>query len=138
MVALPALCGLAVAPAPAQSWEFNTGTTEGWYSPQGVSNLHTSGGSLVGDVTGRDPYLIGPRYPDINASALRYVRIRMKTNAGSRAEFFWKTAADPSFRAGREVAFPLNADDQLHEYTVDMSSNPRMSSNSRECGTLHV
>ncbi len=117
LVAVPGTSALA------QSWEFNTGTAEGWYSPQSVSNLRTSGGSLTGDVTGLDPYLVGPRWPDIDASSLRYLRIRMKTNAGSRAEFFWKTSADPSFKPGREVAFALNADNQFHEYVVDMSSN---------------
>lgn len=123
ILAMSVVCGLAATSALAQSWEFGTSSLEGWSAAQGVSNLHTSIGSLVGDVTGLDPYLIGPSTPVINASTSHYVQIRMKTNAGSRAEFFWKTAADSNFKPGREVAFALNADNQFHVYTIDMSAN---------------
>ncbi len=126
VLAMSAAFGLAATSALGQSWEFGTSSTEGWTAAQGISNLHTSIGSLVGDVTGSDPYLIGPRNPDINASASHYIQIRMKTNAGTRAEFFWKTAADPNFKSGREVAFALNADNQYHEYTDRHVHQPGM------------
>lgn len=106
-------------------WEFDTaGNREGWWAANRVSNLKTTGGSLVGDITGADPYIIGPRYPDINADVYRYIRIRMKSTADSSAEFFWGTQADPVHRGGREVAFTVIPDGQFREYVVDMSIHP--------------
>lgn len=123
-----ALCALALLMcaemAPGQSWEFVTsGDTEGWWAAHAVSGLSVSNGCLVGDITGSDPYIVGPRYPDIDADANHYVLLRMKINSGDTAEFFWGTAAQPWHVAGREVAFPIVADNEFHEYVVDLSVN---------------
>ncbi len=119
---------LAAGATAGQSWEFATnGDTEGWYAAHAVSGLSATGGSLVGDIAGSDPYVIGPRYPDIDADANHYVLLRMKINSGDTAEFFWGTAAEPWHVGGREVAFPIVADNQFHDYVVDMSINSQWS-----------
>lgn len=115
----------AAAPAAAQPWEFNTSSAEGWGVGQSVANLRTSGGCLVGDVSGHDPFIIGPRYPDINAGSNRYIQVRMKTNAGNRAQFFWGTSAEPYHRPGREIAFAISADNQFRDYYIDMAAHPQ-------------
>ena len=109
---------------PAAAWEFDTtGDTEGWSATHSVANMTSSGGCLVGDVSGDDPYIDGPRYPDIDASANKYICIRMKISSGTSAEFFWGTADEPWHKAGREVSFPIIADNQFHDYEIDMSTN---------------
>ena len=110
-------------PSLAQSWEFNSGSTQGWWAAHSVSNLQASGGYLAGDVTGGDPYIIGPPSPNIDADANPFIQIRMKIDAGTVAEFFWGTEAQPYHVGGREVAFPLTSDNQFHDYYVDMSTN---------------
>jgi len=106
-------------------FEFGTaGNLEGWSAAHSVGSMSSTGGSMVFNITGADPYVNGPRDPDIDASVYRYIHIRMKSNASDpTAEFFWGTQAQPYHVGGREVAFAVTNDNAFHDYYVDMASN---------------
>ena len=110
---------------PWPSWEFNDGVIPSGTTSHGISGLTVTGGCLRGSVVGADPYIVGPRLPDIDANAKRYVHVRMKNSSGTLAELFWGTAAEPFHKAGREIAFAIAGDNSFHDYIIDMSTNPQ-------------
>ncbi len=106
-------------------FEFNTsGNLEGWQASNSLGNMTCTGSTLSFDITGADPYTIGPRYPDIDANEYRYIHIRMKSTAAYKsAQLFWGTLAQPYHSADRCVTFSLAGDSDYHDYYVDMASN---------------
>lgn len=104
-------------------WEFSS-STQGWTASHSISGLRVSGGRLLGTVSGDDPILLGPYYPDINADANKHVLISMRTTTGTTAELFWTTPADPFHRAGRSAQFPIISDNNFHTYVIDLTANP--------------
>ena len=106
-------------------FEFNTtGNLEGWTAAHSVGSMSCAGGSMVFDITGSDPFVTGPRDPDIDASVYRYIHIRMKSSAPDPiVEFFWGTRSQPYPVGGREVAFVVSNDGAFHDYYVDMAIN---------------
>lgn len=119
---------LMMSPVLAQglvtSWEFNTnGNSEGWHSMHSLSQPVVASGVMTMDVTGEDPYCAGPSSVTMDADAQHYISIRMAVTAGTSAEFFWGTQAEPYAKAGREVAFQVVPDGQFHDYLIDMSIN---------------
>jgi hypothetical protein len=92
---------------------------QGWLAAHDVAGLAARDGRLEGRITGGDPYIVrtvlrvaGDRCP--------VVRIRMRVTAGQGGEFFWATAASPTFAEDRKVGFPLAADGQFHEYRLEV------------------
>ena len=108
-------------PAPTTDWQFNTdGDFEGW-----AANSHliaeVRGGLLIGETTGADPILYGPRLR-VEADSTRRIVIRMRSNTNDSAQLFWSTATS-SASEGNSVRFRVVGDGQLHDYELDLSKS---------------
>jgi hypothetical protein len=103
-------------------WEFNTeGDTEGWQAANDVAPLRGEGGNLVIDVTGGDPYIIGPGI-SVGASDYAGVVLRARATAPGGEAFFATDTGGMSPQ--RERSLDLAGDGQFHEVTVDLRDHP--------------
>jgi hypothetical protein len=107
---------------PAPSWGFDTdGDTEGWQAAHDVAPLTAEGGNLVVEVTGGDPYIVGP---GITAAAAQYPALAFRAKAtGSGGEVFFATDSG-GFSPKHERALALPGDGQWHEVTVNLADHP--------------
>jgi hypothetical protein len=48
----------------------------------------------------------------------------MKVSGGGGAQFYWATQSNPEITEERVMIFPLQADGQFHEYTLDLGKHP--------------
>jgi hypothetical protein len=109
------------------AWEFDTeGDAEGWAPMMGMSQFGVSGGAMRCLTTTRDPAFTGPllRVP---ASRYRHVLIRLKIDRaepGDQGQLFWETATAGISEAA-SLRFALLADDQYHDYVLDVGSSDR-------------
>ncbi len=110
---------------PVPDWEFNTdGDTEGWEAAHDVAPLTTQGGNLIVNVTGGDPYLVGPGI-GVPAGDFAGFVFRARATAPGGEVFFGNDKGGPS--PLRERAFQLPADGQFHEVKVDLRDHPEWS-----------
>lgn len=104
------------------AFEFNE-STEGWLGAHHIDSLEVREGSLVGSITGPDPYLIRSML-NVPAATCQAVVLRMRVTAGQMGQLYWATADAPGFSEQRVVGFPLQADGQFHEYRIPVGQHP--------------
>ncbi len=99
-------------------------STEGWQPAHDVADLKADGHSLVGRITGGDPYIIRPllRVRGDDCAALR---LRMKVTAGRGGQVFWTTERSPAFGEDKTLRFELSADGEWHEYRLEPGKHPQ-------------
>ena len=102
---------------PLKSWEFDSGTAEGWI-PYQVEPLTVSQGILRTRATGDDPQLTVQRV-GIDIQTLGGIALRLKTvPAESGCEVFWSTLREPALSPDKSFSFGLKADGAWHTYLI--------------------
>ncbi|WP_347244113.1 hypothetical protein [Thermogutta sp.] len=96
---------------------------EGWIAAHDVTDLAVKDSTLVGRITGPDPYIIRPNLR-IPAAAYKTVVIRMSTTAGRMAQLFWATERSPNFDEEKSLRFAVEPDGQLHDYRLSLADHP--------------
>jgi F5/8 type C domain len=112
------------------SWEFNTpNNLEGWARYGTNAGIYNS--SIIAlDVTGADPFIYNPSTTtSINANRHKYALISMKATRSGAGEFFWGTAAQPTFGGGRLARFNIIGDNVWRVYEVNLGANPEWTGN---------
>lgn len=95
----------------------------GFLPAHDIVDLRTESGLLKGAATGVDPYM--ERYAmDVDGSAVKTIRVRMKVSAGGGAQFYWITQQSPGWAEDKAVHFPITADNQFHEYALNVGKHP--------------
>jgi hypothetical protein len=105
------------------AFEFDRpGDLEGWLPAHDITDMKIADGALRLSVTGGDPYLIrsGMR---VAASSVKQVVIRMKTTAGTEAQFFWATDRSAGIDEPKSLKFAVLSDGQFHEYRVPVGEH---------------
>ncbi|NOY80472.1 MAG: DUF5010 domain-containing protein [Kiritimatiellaeota bacterium] len=117
-------CLTAGAAAPEKTlieWRFDRdGDLRGWGVPNHISELRAAGGAMKGRIMNWDPFVRGPRF-QIPASPWQRIDIRLKTDCGGDAEFFWTNTTEGKyggFSPGKESHFTVLGDNQWHVYRV--------------------
>ena len=103
------------------SFEFDK-TSEGWTSANNIGPLSVSDGSLTGAVTGGDPYLVRGLI-NVSGDDCPVIHVRLRVTQGQGGQFFWTTKASPAFDEKKQIAFPLLADGDFHEYQLELSTH---------------
>ncbi|MCS6860200.1 MAG: hypothetical protein NZT92_07765 [Abditibacteriales bacterium] len=95
----------------------------GFLPAHDIADLRTENGLLKGTATGVDPYM--ERYAvDVDGSAVKTIRLRLKVSAGGGAQFYWITQQSPGWAEDKAVHFPIIADNQFHEYVLSVGKHP--------------
>lgn len=88
-----------------------------WLRPRGqVMNVRFEENRMRCTAIGSDPILVSPPVLDLQAQAVRAIRVTMSATAGKRAELYWSSDDRRTFDASRCVATELIADGQMHTY----------------------
>jgi len=126
LVAL-ALCGLLAcvgaqaAPETLMEWRFDqAGELEGWGLPSHVADLRVEDGAMRGTITGRDPFVISPRF-GLAATPWQSIEVRLRTNCGGGAQVFWTNTTETQyggFSSRKNTSFTAIGDGQWHEYRI--------------------
>jgi uncharacterized protein YjdB len=108
-------------------WEFATdGNLEGWSIQDGIANLHTSNGSLSGTSNNMDPGIKSPNQLGIRASAVSYVKIRMKSSVHSVGQIFFVTSTDGTWSEDKSIRFYVDGTNNgFVDYYVPMWQNAK-------------
>ena len=114
-----------MTPVRRTAWDFSTGP-EGWSALMAMEAPQVKDGVLSAVTTGPDPAL-GATLGALNAWQLRKLTFRMRltgpVNAGDNGQLFWNLGRGVSEALSQR--FPVTADGQWHEYTLDLGANPR-------------
>ena len=89
----------------------------GW-TPSRQCTLSAGKGTLQITSTGGDPYIHSNRVPSVAGPIT--VKLRMKSTARGRGQFFWATANATNFHRSRAVPLEMIHDGKWHEYTVEL------------------
>ncbi len=102
-------------------WRFDRdGDLRGWGSPNHISELRVADGALQGRIMNWDPFVRSPQF-EIAATPWQRIDIRLKTDCGGSAEFFWTNTTEGKyngFSSGKETRFSVIGDNQWHVYRV--------------------
>jgi hypothetical protein len=113
---------LSKAGEPLVGWTF-TSSPEGWRVEQGLQPPIVKDGELQTTTLGPLPLLKSPENLGIKAQLYSHLEITMRSSQHHMAILFWKTASTGSI-AKQSFFFPINADGQMHSYTLDLSTHP--------------
>jgi hypothetical protein len=107
-------------------WTFDSGK-EGWSEMMNTTSAEVKDGLFSFRTVAADPALVVST-PGLNAGEFPKLVIRMRVHGpggqqGS-AQLFW-SAQGSNTSESASVRFPLQADGKFHDYTVDVSQNPR-------------
>lgn len=97
---------------------------DGWAGSATVENAAVAGSIMSFDVTGDDPYLLGP-VTSFAAATHRYVYVRIRNGtAGTGAQILWANDQG-GIAPERSKAFTISASDsEFQTYVLDMSGEP--------------
>ena len=104
----------------AYSWDFNNDTTQGWYALNQCSVARDGSNGLKFVCSGTDPHCGSSGGLALNASVNTWMAIRMWTNAGSYARFFWANEYG-GFSVDRTISWDITPDSQWHTYYVQLT-----------------
>ncbi len=107
-------------------WTFDSGK-EGWSEMMNTSRAEVKDGLLSFSTVAADPALVVST-PGLNAGEFSRLSVRMRIRGpeGQQgcAQLFWSTSGSSTSESA-SVRFPLQVDGQFHEYSVDLTQNPR-------------
>lgn len=110
---------LPIAP-PKTSWTFDAdGDFEGWSG--GGMEMAVQGGLLAGETIDRDPILQVSGL-QVDAGAIRYLKIRLRSGTSDRAQIFWATT-DSQISESNSLRFEVTGDGQFHDYVIDLGQS---------------
>lgn len=109
-------------------WDFDT-DSEGWAENKNgaIKNLAAEGGSLRGDITARDPYIMSADNLGYDIDGMRYVAVRfLNDTSRSNAKIYFSTEEETSFSDDKAVSVETAAYDTQHRlYIFDMKKNAK-------------
>lgn len=104
-------------------WVFaEPGDAQGWTAAHDLSEPTVADGVMKLQVTGADPYLVGPAC-SAPASQYRGITARLRVSKPG-GQFYWGTDAG-GIAQERNVGFTVPTDGQFHDVTVDLTSHPQ-------------
>ncbi len=105
------------------SWEFNSdGNREGWSAVNATDNGVTDGAWRL-TTSQSDPYVLSPDL-GIESNSFGTITIQMSnSNADAEGRLYWKRFGDADFSLSRSQVFTVNTNDQMNEYTLDLSGH---------------
>jgi hypothetical protein len=106
------------------AWDWNADNNfEGWTNRNAWLNPAVSGGVLSGTAQNNDPFVYSPPLWVNTHRNSRYLRVRMKTTAGSIGAIYFITEHDATWDGNKVAGFSLIADNQYHDYLVDLRAS---------------
>ena len=104
------------------AWNFDGADAEGWTLGPRTANLKVADGKLQFDITGKDPWIVGPPM-DLTVSPATRLIIRMSSEDGTHGQLYWQSVGDNGkplpFSEERVLrSFPCASDSRMHEYYV--------------------
>lgn len=103
----------AAPPQVVREWVFDRdGEMLGWSAGGHIQQAHVEGGALRGN---------GPLVR-IDASQVRTLAIRMRSNRATEAQIFWGRTTLPQSET-TSVRFSVSGDGQWHEHRFDLGKN---------------
>ena len=111
---------------PVKAWDFDADPC-GWTPMMNAPEAACSDGCLRFRTASADAALIAETY---GIEALKFSKAAIKMQLvgplpeAAHGQLFWSTSRNAMSEA-TSVAFPLAADGEVHEYTLDLASNPR-------------
>jgi hypothetical protein len=113
-----------VGRASAPTWHWNADNNfEGWTNRNAWLSPAVSGGALSGTAQSNDPFVYSPLLWANTHRNSRYLRVRMKTAAGSIGAIYFITEHDATWDGNKVAGFSLIADNQYHDYVVDLRAS---------------
>lgn len=104
-------------------WDFDGTTTQGWTAINNCTlTQEGSNGRIKIAVSGTDPHCNSSGGLAINTDNCKYMSIRMMTNGGSDAQFFWQGSAG-GWHGDRHVDWNVVPDGRWHVYTVKLPAS---------------
>ena len=107
-------------------WTFDSGK-EGWSEMMGTTAAEVKEGCLTFQTLSGDPALVAST-PGLNAGEFPTLLLRMRIRAAEvqtgSAQLFWSAQGSGTSESA-SVRFPIQVDGQFHDYTVDLTQNPR-------------
>ena len=94
----------------------------GWVGQSDLGPLRQTAGGLSADITGPDPYLIGPKL-DVAPDSVKTVVLRLATSCGEFGQLYFTTAAEPTWSEERCVRFPLARTDRVQEVRIAVAAH---------------
>ncbi len=106
---------------PVHDWDFDDadGGGAGGWEPLNDCELEVVDGRLKIRSLGGDPYLSVPVKAAAGSLA---IRLRVRSDADGKGQFFWSTIRNPGHDESRQVRFDLIHDGQWHDYLVPLES----------------
>jgi hypothetical protein len=102
----------------AKAWGFAS-SVESWGNANQWGGFSASGGNLVGNSSGSDPYAESPA-TWANTRERRWAYVRMSQSAGTTAQIYFQTETSQTFTEDKSVAFPIIADGVMRDYLIDL------------------
>lgn len=94
----------------------------GWVGQSDLGPLRLAGGRLCAEITGPDPYLIGPKL-DLAPDSVKTVVLRLKVSCGDFGQFYFVTAAQPGWSEERCLRVPLRHTEQVQEVRLPVGDH---------------
>ena len=100
-------------------WTFDN-SNEGWWVVQELSILRVDEGKLQPTTQGELSLLGSPTQLGVNASQYTTLEIIMRVSGGENARVLFVTREDPIISPAKSFTFPINADNAMHRYVIDL------------------
>lgn len=108
----------------AYGFEFN-GSTEGWSSVQGLSELQAEAATVSATVYGPNPVLSsGPIDQPAEKLGVMKIRTRISGKPASSMTVSFTTYESPDFTNEQQMSIPVTSDGTFQEYTVPLWEHP--------------
>jgi hypothetical protein len=121
--AVPAPVEMPAAPsAPLPNWDFTAQReAQGWVSVNNLAAFSFDQHGLQTQVTGGDPYMVGPRI-ELDPATAPHLEIHMRSTNGSGGQVFWEVDGQP-FNEAASQHFTIEPDGQWHTYRLDLNGH---------------
>ncbi len=118
----PELHGAAVA----YLWSFDRdGERQGWKNTSaGLSETMALDGRLHAQITGPDPYVVGPPI-QVDSSAFQFLALRCRATISGVTEIFFSREQFPGFFETQMIKIPMTPSDDPRVYEIDLRNRLR-------------
>ncbi|WP_123040985.1 hypothetical protein [Cohnella candidum] len=108
------------------SYDWNTdGNAQGWLPLHDFTPFEISGGVLRTKVAGSDPYIANENVEGVIGERDKTLTVRMSATAGNYVSIFFATDSTPSYAETRRIDFTIQADGNMHDYTIAVGDHPQ-------------
>ncbi len=112
---------------PALVWNFAR-DTQGWKAWHDLENLQNRDDLLTMQASGNDPYLASPEIA-VPTMEIGNIEITMRVRGDPpkmTGQVYWLASSQQDFSPDLQVSFPVQADDELHTYRVDIANTGQL------------